>query len=97
MKIFKNQTKLTIRLLLGAGIQDTQEALIKYRKPDGTTGQFTATVENQGIGVISYTVQSANDIDQHGAWDFWGHITFNDGKEIAGSRASVYVYQEGIG
>ena len=97
MKIFENQTKLTIKLALGSSIEDIQEALIKYRKPDRTEGSFVATVESQTGGLISYIVQSANDIDQHGPWDFWAYLTFNSGRIIVGSRASVYVYKEGIG
>lgn len=97
MKIFQNQTKLTIKLVLGSSIEDVQQALIKYRKPDRTEGSFVATVESQIGGLISYVVQSPNDIDQYGAWDFWANITFNDGRNIVGSRSSVYVYKEGIG
>lgn len=45
----------------------------QYKKPDGTTGEFTLTVENLTCGVVYYITQSG-DLDQVGDWLFQTEI-----------------------
>lgn len=94
-KIFINQTKLVIRLDLSASITGYDACVIKYTKPNGVKGEFVASVENEEAGIISYIVQSENDIDQSGQWVFWGYVTFLDGKAIAGESTRVIVFRQG--
>lgn len=94
-KIHVGQTKLDIEVYLGQDITGQQEAIIKYVKPDNTTGSFTATVIDETVGHIRYEVANASDLDQSGDWTFWGHITYTDGKVIAGEARKEKIYAEG--
>lgn len=96
-KIFVGQTKLDINLFLRQPLPSVTTALIKYTKPDDSAGSFTATVvdETDNDGQIQYEVTSASDIDQAGAWIFWAHITYSNGKIIQGECSAVTVYTAG--
>ena len=95
-QIFVGQTKLDINLDFETDITGYQTVLVKYIKPDGTTtGSFTATVDDAALGLASYTVTSATDIDVPGDWVFWGHITYTDNTVIAGEPQIVNVKVEG--
>lgn len=94
-KIFVGQTALAIRLNTGISLATSKSWLIKYRKPTGATGNWTATVYDSPNGVIQYTVLNASDLDVAGTWAMWAHITFNDNTVAAGEAASVPIYTEG--
>lgn len=94
MKVFKGQTDLTIKLDCNADLTDTTTALIKFKKPSGTTGSWTATVEDIPNGIIAYDVQSG-DLDESGGYRLWAHLTNNLGEIIMGEVAKLSVYQEG--
>jgi len=68
--------------------------VIKYKKPDATTGQFTAV--NGGNGVIYYQIANSSDLDQIGTWKFWAYVTFTGGKIAQGEPVNIPVYSEGI-
>ena len=70
-------------------------ALIKYIKPNKTTGQFTATVTSAVNGVLSYPIQSASNIDIAGDWVFWAHITYSNGKIGIGEPFIVTAKNQG--
>ncbi len=51
-----------------AGMVDLSTATatsIKYRKPDGTEGTWTGTVNGENV---EYTTTAASDVDQYGVW-----------------------------
>ena len=77
--------------------QDVTSAtcLIKYKKPDGETGSFAATIVTAATGVIRYTTDDADDLDQAGVWIFWGHVAFSGGNVAAGEPYKEYIYDEG--
>ena len=93
-KIFVNQTKLTLTLDIQDDLTNVTTALIKYINPNGTTGDFIATIDVP-TKRISYVVSSTNDINVVGSWKLWAHLTYNDGKEIAGQASPMVVYKEG--
>jgi hypothetical protein len=93
-KIFVNQTKLTLTLDIQDDLTNVTTALIKYINPNGTTGDFTATIDIPS-NKISYAVLSTNDINVVGSWRLWAHLTYNDGKAIAGQASTMVVYKEG--
>ena len=93
-KVYVNQTFLTVTLDTKQDITDYQIALIKYRKPSGATGQFTATIQNAASGIISYRFTTGQ-LNEAGQWIFWAHITFNNGDFAAGEPSFLMVYEEG--
>lgn len=90
-KVYINQTNLTISLDTGETLTNVTTALIKYKKPDGTSGQWTATASGQSV---SYAV-SAGNLNVSGRWTIWAHITFANGKTSIGEPSVLTVYQEG--
>ena len=93
-KIFKGQTALRITLNTFTDLQDAVSAVIKYRKPNGTKGEFSAAVGDGAKGVIFHECIEG-DIDVSGWWVFWAFITFGDCRTAAGEAAKVYIWQEG--
>lgn len=70
-------------------------ALIKYIKPNKATGQFTATVTNPTSGILTYSIQSASNIDMSGDWVFWAYITYANGKIGIGEPFVVTAKNQG--
>jgi hypothetical protein len=93
-KIFKGQTALRITVKTFIDLEDILSAVIKYRKPNGKTGEFTAIVWDAVNGVIFYECADG-DIDVSGWWAFWAFITFADGRTASGETAKVFVWNEG--
>jgi hypothetical protein len=93
-RIFKGQTALRLTLKTFTDLEDILSAVIKYRKPNGKTGEFSAAVGDSTKGVIFHECIEG-DIDVSGWWSFWAFITFADGRTAAGEAARVYVWQEG--
>jgi hypothetical protein len=94
MKIYKGQTALRITIKTFADLTDCTSAVIKYRKPNGKTGELVAAVGDTAKGIIFHECIEG-DIDVSGWWAFWAYATFADGRTAAGETAKVYVYQEG--
>lgn len=94
-KIYINQTALEIIVTVGIDITGALALLIKYTKPDGTSGSFNAVSTDDTNGIIKYEIDSSSDIDQAGLWHFWGHITFSDGSFAAGESHEEIIYLEG--
>ena len=93
-KIFKGQSALRITLKTFTDLEDVSLAVIKYKKPDGKTGEFPAAVGDTAKGVVFYEVIEG-DIDVSGWWSFWAFVAFADGRTAAGEAAKVYIWQEG--
>lgn len=94
-KIYVGQTALIIRVNTGINLATASILQIKYKKEDGSTGTWTATVYNSSRGVIQYQIASANDLDQSGDWDAWSYVTFADGNVAPGEVFHFHVYNEG--
>ena len=95
-KIFKGQTALRIALKTFTDLEDAILAVIKFRKPNGTMGEFAAAVGDTVKGVIFHECIEG-DLDVSGWWAFWAFITFSDGRIVAGETAKVYIWHEGSG
>ena len=95
-RIFVKQTALRITVKTFTDLEGIEAAAIKYRKPNGKTGEFTAAVGDMTKGVIFHECIEG-DIDLSGWWAFWAFITFDDGRTAAGEAAKVYVWNEGYG
>jgi hypothetical protein len=95
-RIFKGQTALRIALKTFTDLEDVLTAVIKFRKPNGIMGEFTAAVGDTAKGIIFHECIEG-DFDISGWWSFWAYITFADGRTAAGETAKVYIWNEGGG
>ena len=93
-KIYKGQSALRITLNTFTDLEDILSAVIKYRKPDGKTGEFTAAVGDTAKGVIFHECIEG-ELDVSGWWSFWAFVAFADGRTAAGETAKVYIWNEG--
>jgi len=93
-RIFVKQSALRITLKTFIDLEGVISAVIKYRKPDGKTGEFTAAVGDTANGVIFHECIEG-ELNLSGWWAFWAFITFADGRTAAGEAAKVYVWKEG--
>ena len=93
-KIYVGQTKLVINVDVKSDISGAS-AILKYCKPDGTTGSFSASITDASEGLISYEIASVNDLDQQGRYSMWAYVTYGDGKVAAGEPFDFLVLPEG--
>ena len=94
-KIFKGQSALRITLRTFTDLEDVMSAVIRFVKPNGKRGEFTAAVGDAAKGVIFHEVIEG-EIDISGWWSFWAFITSADGRTAAGETAKVYIWKEGV-
>jgi hypothetical protein len=95
-KVFKGQSALRIRVKTFTDLEGIDSASIKYRKPDGAWGEFSAGVSDTVKGVIFHECIEG-ELDIAGWWVFWAFITFADGRTAAGEAAKVFIWNEGSG
>jgi hypothetical protein len=95
-RIFKGQSALRIAVRTFIDLEDIGSAVVKYRKPDGSVGEFAAGVGDAAKGVVFHECIEG-EIDMAGWWTFWAFITFADGRTAAGETAKVFVWHEGGG
>ena len=95
-KVFKGQSALRITLKTFTDLEDVLSAVIKFIKPNGKSGEFSAAVGDVTKGVIFHEVIEG-EIDIAGWWSFWAFITFSDGRTAAGETAKVFIWNEGGG
>jgi hypothetical protein len=95
-RIYKGQSALRITLKTYTDLEGIESALIKYRKPDGSSGSFSAGVSDAGKGIIFHECIE-NEIDASGWWTLWAFITFADGRTAAGEASRLFVWKEGSG
>ena len=95
-RIFKGQSALRITLKTFCDLEGIENAVIRYRKPDGKVGNFPAAVGDTENGVIFHECIEG-ELDKSGWWSFWAFITFDDGRTAAGETAKVYIWLEGSG
>ena len=93
-KIYKGQSALRITLRTFIDLEGIEKAVIRYCKPDGSSGEFSAGVSDEAKGYIFHECLEG-DLDLSGWWRFWAVITFGDGRTAAGEAAKVYVWKEG--
>jgi len=95
-RIFVKQSALRITVKTFCDLEGVLSAVIKYRKPSGIIGEFTAAVGDMVKGVIFHECIEG-ELDVSGWWVFWAYITFADGRTVAGEAAKVYIWKEGYG
>jgi hypothetical protein len=95
-RIFAGQSALRIVVKCYCELEGIVSAVIKFRKPDGETGELTAAVLDEEKGVLTHECVEG-EIDLSGWWAFWAFVTFEDGRSAAGEAAKVFVWEEGYG
>jgi hypothetical protein len=96
MKIFIGQSALRITVKTFCDLAEVISAVIRFRKPNGRTGEFSAAVGDTESGIIFHECIEG-DIDLSGWWAFWAFVTLADGRAAAGEAAKVYVWKPGSG
>ncbi len=71
--IHKGQVGAIVRLTSSTDISGATGLAIRYRKPSGATGSWTATLS--GTTALQYTTE-AGDLDESGIWRFQGYATY---------------------
>jgi hypothetical protein len=94
-RIYKEQTSLRITVKTGVLISESDVPEIKYKKPDGVLGSFSASIKDSETGTIYYDIQAATEIDISGWWMFWAFVTFSDGRYAMGKAVKVFVSEQG--
>ena len=72
MAVFLNTVGKKIVLRVGVDISAATTRQIKYEKPSGTTGYWTAAQESTTS--ISYTTTAATDLNEEGNWKLQAYI-----------------------
>jgi hypothetical protein len=93
-RVYAGQSALRITVKTFTDLEGILSAVVKYRKPDGSAGEFTAGVGDAAKGLIFHECIEG-EIDMAGWWVFWAFITFGDGRTAAGEGVKVYVWKEG--
>ena len=93
-KIYLNQSSLRIQLTTDVDITGATVTDIKYAKPSGIAGSWTATIDDPGAGSIYYDLTGI-ELDEVGTWTFWAYVTFADTRSAPGEPVKVTVYTEG--
>ena len=85
-----NDIGLKITLETDINLAGNSVVSIRFKKPSGVEGSWTATVENSPTGQISYTTASG-DIDEHGLWTLAAHALFTGGNDLEGNAIGMTV------
>ena len=96
-KIYIGQSDLTLFCQTDKDLTEIEidEAVIAFRKPNGESGSFPATVADATTGTLKYDVASSTDIDVVGQWTAWAKITDAQGLVSIGQPYLFKVHKEG--
>lgn len=93
-KIYIAQTELKITAQMAVTVTGAITKVIKYIKPDKSTGEWPAEFGAE-VNEIYFNTFLPTTLDQSNDWIFWGHVTFAGGGYAAGEPETVKVYVEG--
>ena len=101
-QIYKNQTqcRLTLQTDVDFNNYPVSSCKIKYKKPDGTAGEWTAAVlsgeEIEGKIYVDFTdTPPVVKFDTAGAWKLWAYVIFSNTKIGIGIPIEYFVKTEG--
>jgi len=97
MAIFKNDTATEIQIITDMNFSnyDIAEYNVKYIKPSGITGSWSASAVDgsESTGVISLEFSPTTYFDESGIWILYPEIVFEDNTHESGLRISVPVQE----
>ena len=94
-KVFAGQSNLRIQLTMLSDLTDYTVAKIKYQKPDGTEGEWIASVYDRPNGIIYYDLQDGDiATSEYGEWLFWAWASFTDGRATMGEQIRRKFWRE---
>jgi len=93
-KIYVGQESLDLILNTNTDLSTASNLKVKYKKPDDSTGSWTATLYNTTY-IKKAFIAAGGELDQAGTWTFWAYATMSDGREIPGDPAKVTVREQG--
>lgn len=93
-KIYEGQTKWTLTLDTGVDLSDASSIAIQYKKPNGDSGEWKASVANTTQGLVFYNQWKENDLIS-GTWKVWVKIIDKYRKVSYGQPATFKVYKPG--
>lgn len=73
--IFVGDVGTKLKFDIGTSVSGITSCVIKYKKPDDTIGEWTATTEPD---VYIYYITLVDDIDQAGLWKFRVYVVYPD-------------------
>ncbi len=88
-----NQDALIISLNTGINLSGAQSVSVRYRKPDGTTGQWPASIDGESIRKVM--IPEGEELDQPGLWAFWSYVVFANNTFAEGEPVTQKVYDGG--
>jgi hypothetical protein len=80
------QIGAVIRLTSTTDISSAVSYEIRFQKPSGATGSWTASLE--GTTNVEYTTVDADDLDEAGPWRFQAFATYGGGRTGISTRVS---------
>ncbi len=92
-KIYLDQSNLKITAETGVTVTGALSQVIKFIKPDGSTGEWDATID--GTEDIFYEFSEPSELDQLGVWVFWAYVVFADGRNAPGEPEKIEVFEQG--
>lgn len=93
-KAYDTQTVLKFIADTGVDITGASALKIKYKEPDGTTGEWTAAEEGDPLlGKISYSIVAA--LGAFNGWTLWAWVEFSVGNSAPGEARKIQIYEEG--
>lgn len=72
-------------------ISTTTVRKIKYVKPDGSSGEWSANILNLSNSTIEYITNSTSNIDQAGTWMLQAYVEFADGRKFYTTPGRLHV------
>ncbi len=94
----QSSVKLTLVTSVDFNTYTVTSQKIKYKKPDGTTGEWTANQspgdEANGHIYVDFNEASIN-FDQKGKWLLWAYLVFADSRDASGNVYPYWVKDEG--
>ena len=91
MKIYVGQSNILLSLITSISLTDATSAIIKYKRPDNTYGEWTGTINGQ---LVEYPFQNG-DLYVAGKWIVWVYITFSSGKISIGEPSDLVINEQG--
>lgn len=95
---FVHQTSLRIDLDTRLNLFDGVSFYIKFRRPDGSEGSWSAVRASNVNGsacLVRHDFSATSELNMSGDWMIWPYVTFADGRSAPGEAFQMPVLDEG--